>query len=118
MTNDEYPDFIRSLPRASIPFQDVQAWLGQGTDFQIVFFEIPAGAEIPPHSHGAQFGVVLTGEMSLMIDGRTHRYTRGDTYYIPEGVVHSGKFHTFVRVIDIFADSDRYQALNSTSKTV
>ncbi|MHA1961618.1 MAG: cupin domain-containing protein [Candidatus Thorarchaeota archaeon] len=110
MTDEPFPESITNLPRVKIALQGVRGWLGQGATFQIVFFEIEPGATVPPHSHGAQFGFVIDGEILLTIGDETKQYQRGDNYYIPAGVVHSAEFLTPVRVMDFFADHDRYEA--------
>jgi quercetin dioxygenase-like cupin family protein len=107
--NRPFPELITRLPQADVPIPDVKAYLSQGPDHQIVFFEIEPTAKIPPHSHGPQWGVLVEGEMSLTIGDRTERLKPGDSYFIPDGVTHSAIFHRFCRVIDIFADKDRYQ---------
>lgn len=109
MFNAPFPDLIRNLPQADVPLPGVQAWLSQGDDHQIVFFEIEPTAKITPHSHGAQWGILVEGEMSLTIEGRTERLKPGDSYFIPDGAKHSAIFHRFCRVIDVFADKDRYK---------
>jgi len=106
---DFYPPFIHNLPQADVPVSGVVAKMLQGDRGQAVFFEIEAGAEIPPHSHGDQWGVVLDGEMELTIGGETRRYRPGDSYFIPAGTVHGARFPTRVRVFDLFADAQRYQ---------
>ncbi len=104
-----YPAMITRMPEADVPLRGVRAWLFQGKDHQIVFFDIEPVGEVPPHSHGEQWGVVVEGEMELTIGGEKRRCRAGDSYYIPAGVVHSARFLTPVRVIDVFADSDRYR---------
>ena len=110
MPDNIYPDVIKNLPEADIPFPGVHGRLSQGSDHQVVFFDIEPIGEVPPHSHGEQWGVVIEGEMDLTIDGETRTYRKGDNYHIPPGIVHSAKFRTPVRVIDVFADRDRYTA--------
>ena len=66
--------------------------------------------EIPPHSHCAQWGIVVDGEMKLTIGGETKIRRKGDSYVIPEGVTHSATFLTRVHAIDVFDAPDRYQA--------
>ncbi len=105
---DSYPDCIKSLPRARIPLRGVTGWVVQGKTAQVVFFEIEAGITIPPHSHCEQFGMVLEGELALTINGKTEICRRGDTYHIPAGVMHSAEFRTRVRVLDFFAEPQRY----------
>lgn len=105
----DFPEMITDLPRADIPFQGVSGWILQGSDKQLVFLDIDPIGEVTEHSHSAQFGVVLEGEMSLTIGGETKRYKKGDTYYIPEGVPHSAVFHSRFKVIDVFDEKERYK---------
>lgn len=109
MTNEPYPDCIKKLPRAKIPFKGVKAWVVQGKESQACFFEIEPIGSITPHSHGAQYGFVIEGEMSLTIGNKTTSYSKGDSYFIPEGVVHSAEFKTFCRVMDLFGEPGRYE---------
>ncbi|MFW9935532.1 MAG: cupin domain-containing protein [Candidatus Thorarchaeota archaeon] len=109
MTQGTYPDIIKALPKVDITIEGIEAWLAQGDTFQIVFFEIQPGVIIPPHSHKAQYGMVIEGEMTLTIGDQTKRLKSGDSYYIPEGVTHHGFFHTFVRAMDYFDEPHRYK---------
>ncbi len=105
-----YPDLIRNLPEADIPMDGVRGWILQSGNHQAVFFDIEPVGEVPPHSHCAQWGVVLEGEMSLTIGDETRIYRKGDWYYIPEGVVHGATFLSRVNVIDVFDAPDRWKA--------
>ena len=69
MMADFYPDLVSSLPDADIPVAGVQGKLLQGEHGQVVFFDLAANAKVPPHAHGAQWGVVLEGGR----DGVDHR---------------------------------------------
>ena len=109
MSIEPYPSCIRELPKAKIPLKGVQAWIAQGVEFQVGFFEIEPVGTVPPHSHGAQYGFVIEGEMRLTIGDETKLYKRGDSYYVPEGVVHSAEFKTFFRAMDFFAEPSRYE---------
>jgi len=109
MADDFYPPEIRQLPEADITFPGVRGWLLQGDQSSVLFVDIAAIGQVPPHAHGAQWGVVLAGEMELTIGGQTRRYRPGDHYYIPAGTVHSAVFQTRTFVIDFFAERDRYQ---------
>jgi len=64
---------------------------------------------VPPHSHGAQWGMVIEGEMRLTAGEETRDLKKGDSYVIPAGVVHSAVFLTRVYAVDVFADPDRYR---------
>ena len=105
-----YPDMIRNLPEIDIPIKGIRGWLLQGNAIQVVFFDIEAYAEVPPHSHCAQWGFVVEGKMRLNIGGKSKVYVKGDWYFIPEGVEHSATFLSKVNVIDIFNDPERYKS--------
>jgi hypothetical protein len=104
-----YPELIRRLPKAALPLAGATGWLLQGADRQLVFFDLPAGATIPPHSHGEQWGLVIEGEMDLTVSGTLRRVKAGDWYHIPAGAEHHAHFLTRVLVMDLFADRDRYR---------
>jgi quercetin dioxygenase-like cupin family protein len=105
-----YPAFIKNLPEADIGFKGIRGWLSQGKDHQIVFFDIEPIGEVTEHSHKAQWGIVIDGEMDLTIGGIKKTYRNGDSYVIPEGVLHSAVFKKRSLVLDFFADRDRYEA--------
>ena len=105
-----YPEFILALPKADIPMPGVTAHLMAAPTGQVVFFELPAGASVPPHSHGAQWGIVASGDVELTIGGQTKRYQAGDSYFIGDGVEHSGVIFEDSLVIDVFSQPDRYAA--------
>ncbi len=108
-SGDIYPEIIRNLPEADIPFKGVHGWISQSRDHQIVFFDIEPIGEVAEHSHGPQWGIVIEGEMELTIGGKTNTYSKGDYYYIPDSVVHSAVFKCRTRLLDFFADADRYK---------
>lgn len=110
MAGESFPELITRLPMVDIPIDGVRGWLSQAADQQVVFFDIDPIGEIPLHSHGDQWGIVVEGEMELTIGGETKRYAPGDSYHIPAGVEHGAKFLTHMRAIDVFADKDRYKA--------
>jgi len=104
-----FPKVITSLPEADIKFEGVRGWIAQGDNHQIVFFEIEPSAEVPEHSHNAQWGIVVEGEIELTIEGKTKVYRKGDEYFIPSQAKHSARFPIRCRVIDFFEEKARYQ---------
>src|SRR5437667_142849 len=57
-----FPACITSLPEVDVSFSGVRGWLAQGATTQVVFFDIEASVDVPPHSHGEQWGIVVNGE--------------------------------------------------------
>ena len=113
-TKSPFPKTITSLPQADIAFKGVKGWLSQAKDHQLVFLDIAPIGEVAPHAHGAQWGIVVEGEMALTIGGKTQVFRKGDSYFIPKGTVHSARFSKRTFVIDFFADKTRYRAKTKT----
>ena len=103
-----FPDPIRNLPEADIPLEGVTAYLSQSDTHQIVFMQFEKDVDLPEHAHAAQIGIVLEGKIELVIDGEKKCYTKGDRYYIPAGVAHSGKIYAGYADITFFHEPDRY----------
>jgi quercetin dioxygenase-like cupin family protein len=103
-----FPDIITTLPEADISFNGVKGWISQNVDHEVVFLEIDAIGKVAEHSHCAQWGIVVKGEMDLTIGGDTKTYAKGDSYFIPDGVIHSAVFKTKTWAIDFFDDNKRY----------
>jgi quercetin dioxygenase-like cupin family protein len=110
MAESHFPSLITRLPEADISFPGVRGWISQAADHQVVFLDIEPVGEVSPHQHGEQWGIVVEGEMELSIDGKTSRFGTGDTYHIPAGVMHSAKFLSHFRAIDVFEEVSRYRA--------
>lgn len=104
---DPFPDFIKALPVPDSPV-DMVAHIIPNDYALPMFYSIDDDVEIPEHSHGAQWGVVLEGTMTMTIGDDTTEYHRGDTYSVPPGVRHITRIKGGYRGIDVFADHDRY----------
>jgi quercetin dioxygenase-like cupin family protein len=103
-----FPDPIRHLPQADMPFEGARAYLSQSDAHQILFMEFEKDVDLPEHTHAAQVGFVLEGKIDLVIDGNKKTFTKGDRYYIPERVLHSGKIYAGYADITFFDQPDRY----------
>ena len=103
-----YPDWIGDLPEADTAFAGLEGRLLSGPHGQVVFFRATEEFEVPPHAHGAQWGIVVTGRMHLTVGGEAGTYESGDTYDIPAGAEHSARLEAGTSVIDVFKDPDRY----------
>lgn len=109
-----FPAFVRRLPEADLPFAGLRGWLLQGDCGQVLFNESAVVLNVPEHSHGDQWGVVLSGRIELTIGGHARRYGRGDTYFIPAGAPHKARIYPGFRAVDYFADRNRYRALSQS----
>lgn len=103
-----FPKPILDLPRAEIPLKGITAFLSQGENHQIIFMEFDSDVELCEHSHESQWGIVLEGKIELTINDTSFTYAKGDRYFIPAGVIHSGKIHAGYADITFFNQPDRY----------
>lgn len=103
-----FPDPIRNLPEADIPLNGIKAYLSQAKDHQLIFMQFEKDVDLPEHSHAAQVGFVLSGVIELSIDGVKKEYKKGEIYYIPANVKHSGKIYAGYADITFFNEPDRY----------
>ncbi|NOR64174.1 MAG: cupin domain-containing protein [Rhodobacteraceae bacterium] len=109
------PPFLTNLPAIDLPFPEdvVRTSAIRSDDGLMVIFEILQDFELPPHSHKAQWGTVLAGEVILTIAGDTKTYTPGMSYDIPSGAEHSAFVRAGTIVMDIFEEPDRYAVKKS-----
>ena len=110
MTSSKWPEFVRALPEADLPFDGLRGWLLQSDSGQVLFMEADVEVIVPQHSHGNQWGVVIDGKIDLTIGEGTRTYTSGETYVVPNGTPHSARIHSGFRAIDYFVDPARYRA--------
>lgn len=100
---------ISTFPQADIPLEGVNSRLVQAEKRQFIFMEFEKDVEIPPHSHNAQFGIVLEGEIEMTINGKVHKLTKGDTYFVEKDEVHSAKIKAGYKDLTLFDQEDRYK---------
>jgi quercetin dioxygenase-like cupin family protein len=105
-----FPEPIKKLPQADIPINGLTAFLSQGKTHQILFMEFSKDVDLPEHSHAGQMGIVLEGQIELIINGLKHTYRKGDRYYIPGKIKHSGKIYAGYADITFFDQPDRYSS--------
>lgn len=105
-----YPDFINSFPGINVPFPDdvVRTAVVRSDAGLVAFFTFLKDMNLPKHAHGAQWGVVVEGEIEFTIGGETKIYRAGDSYSIPTGIEHGAMIKAGTRVIDVFEEADRY----------
>ena len=106
---DDFPRFIRELPEVDIPIDGVSGYVLQGKNQQVAFLEFETDADVPDHSHRAQWELVVAGEVELNLAGEQKTYRSGDSFYIPDGVVHGATVRAGYRSIVFFDQADRYR---------
>ena len=99
---------ILDLPQVPVPIAGVSGHTLRNSEKQIYFFRFEEGTNVPDHSHGAQWGYLVSGEMTLEVDGRTELYQAGDVYHIPANKKHRTVFSQESYVIDMADELDRY----------
>ncbi|HSK99755.1 MAG TPA: cupin domain-containing protein [Rubrobacteraceae bacterium] len=105
---DPFPGWMGDLPEVDTPFTGLDGRLLASPHGQAVFFGAKEEVEVPAHSHGAQWGVVVSGRLHLTVSGESAVYEPGDTYEIGAGEEHSARLEAGTCVIDVFQDPDRY----------
>ncbi|MFC1652886.1 cupin domain-containing protein [Planctomycetota bacterium] len=105
-----FPEPIRRLPQADIPLEGCTAYLSQGENHQILFMEFDRDVDVPPHSHKAQWGVVVRGKIDLTVEGITRTLTPGDSLFIPAGAVHSAHIYAGYADVTYWDEKERYPA--------
>jgi quercetin dioxygenase-like cupin family protein len=98
----EFPDFITALPELDLPFEGASGRVLQGERQQVAFLSFAKDLSVPEHSHRAQWELVLAGTVTLRMQGTERVYRPGDSFYIPEGVVHGADVHAGYRAIIFF----------------
>jgi len=104
---ETFPPPIRSLPQADLPLEGVTAYVSQSETHQIVFMEFTEDVRLPEHSHAGQWGLVLEGRIEIEADGIKQTYSKGDRYFIPEGVKHSSVISAGYADVTYFDEPDR-----------
>ncbi len=103
-----YSEIITRLPQADVPFAGVTGYMLRSADGLQVFFHFAQETQVPLHSHGAQWGIVVEGQMTFTIGDETRVYTAGDTYSIDRDQTHGGTISAGTRLIDFFEEPNRY----------
>ena len=107
-----FPEPVKNLPKADMPFDNYEAFLSQGENHQIIFMQFDKDIELHEHEHESQWGIVLEGKIELIIDGEKKIYGKGDRYFIGKGIKHSGKIFKGYADITFFDQKDRYSIKN------
>lgn len=108
-TKEFLPPEILSLPKVEMPVAGVTGYCINNDEKQVVFFIFEEGVSFPDHAHCEQRGMLVSGEMTIEIDGETNLYQAGDQYLVPEGANHRVNFSTQTVLVDMSDMPDRYK---------
>lgn len=94
---------VPDLPQRELA-PGVRTRLMWGERIMLSFVDMAPHATVPEHEHPhEQMGVVLEGEIELLIGAERRNLAPGDTYLIPGGVRHAAWTHdSSARVLDVF----------------
>jgi quercetin dioxygenase-like cupin family protein len=109
MAVEVFPAPVTNLPEADVPLKGVRAFLSQAETHQIIFMEFAEDVQVPEHSHESQWEIVLEGRVELSSDGAKRIYSKGDRFFIPNGVKHSARVYAGYAAFALFDQADRYQ---------
>lgn len=89
--NNVFPNIIKQLPEAGLGIEGLRIRISHADSHEVWFLESDIELDYPPHAHAAQWGVVLEGTIQVTMDNQTQCFSKGDRYFLPEGVEHSVK---------------------------
>ncbi|QIN78568.1 cupin domain-containing protein [Rubrobacter marinus] len=105
---DHFPAWIGDLPEVDAPFNGLEGRLLSGPRGQTVFFVATKDLDVTPHSHGAQYGIVLAGRVELRKGGEERVLGPGETYEIAAGEEHAARVAAGTALVEVFQEPDRY----------
>ena len=107
----DFPEPIKTLPKADIPIEGLVAYLAQSETHQTLYMRFEKPVDLPEHSHADQVGFVLNGMIELTVAGEKRVYGKGESYHIPAGVPHSARVAENYADITVFMQPDRYSII-------
>jgi quercetin dioxygenase-like cupin family protein len=107
----DFPKFMIGFPGLVTPFPEdtVSTHAIRSDAGLVVFFTVHKDLVVPEHKHGPQWGALFAGHIQLTVDGVTRNCTHGDNWDIPAGILHSAVLYAGSRLMDVFAEPDRYR---------
>ncbi len=98
--SEHFPARIRQLPtfEGAIDAHQLHA-----QDSEVLFASYPSGTNIPAHTHESEnHGVVTKGELVMVVNGETKRYTPGEWYFLKAEQEHSASFSVDTALIEFW----------------
>jgi hypothetical protein len=105
----EFPEFVRKLPKIALPFRGARGWLMQAVGRQTVFIEFDKRTAMPEHVHAEQWEFPLAGSVVVRSRWGEMEYLAGDNFYLPADEPHSATVSDGYKAMIIFNCADRYR---------
>lgn len=104
---NEFPRFMKNPANAIAARQKsegVDGYVFDGIEgSQIAIFQCAKDGVSKEHVHDFdEYFIVVQGEYTLGIDGKSIKLKTGEEYYIPRGTAHDGSFIAGTRTINAF----------------
>ena len=82
----------------------IEGYVYDGVDeSQMAFWTYKKSADSEPHSHDFdEYIVVVQGQYTILMEGKSIKLNAGDEYLIPKGVLHGGSADAGTRAIYAF----------------
>lgn len=103
----DFPDFMKTSENSIDPGMQsngVSGWIYDGVDGkQMAYWVCQVSGTSKEHVHEFdEYFTVIQGAYTLIINGQRIKMCRGDEYFIPRGVPHTGEFCAGTRTIHCF----------------
>jgi quercetin dioxygenase-like cupin family protein len=92
--------------------------LTSGKSMYQMIAHLEAGSKMPEHRHPQEQIVhLLQGRMNLIVEGKSHEMTAGDSFYLASNVPHGVETLEETRVVDTFSPPrDEYLAIDEANR--
>ncbi len=101
---NDFPGFINRFHKIDLSASQDELHVLSGKEGQVGFFKISKGNGVPPHSHDDSWATLIKGKMSIRIDRDTITVSRGDSWFVPGGIVHQGKALEDCLMVEVFCE--------------
>ena len=92
--------------------------LSSGKTMYQMVAELAAGSNMPEHQHPQEQVIhILSGRMTLIVNGTPHELAPGDSFYVASNTPHGVETAEETRVLDTFSPPrDEYLAIDEANR--
>lgn len=83
-----FPEIIDHIPLKDYGLPGLIVHSDHTSTGTVYFVFAEQEVPFPEHSHAAQWTVVVSGKCVFTANGKSTTYSKGDTYFIPDGMLH------------------------------